>query len=326
MLSATARAVIIVVAALVALGGLLAASVGGGIGALWVTVTGVAIVVAVLVERERYRSEAADQPFEPIGPGGGEPTGHDDRTAVSTDRRAVRRSDHPAQDARSRRSEHRRAEVRGGGLTSVRSVAQQTRDILADPKPSQAGQYWRPDAGVTTTQMTAVDERNVGSARPRTRAARQPVDRTPYINRELSWLEYSARVLFEARDPRNPLIERVKFVTIFAGMLDEFFQIRVAGLRQQVNTGIRVAVAGWPNGSRTDRGCAHPSPGTRRRPRRALRRHPALAPRRGHRDRRLRVDPRAPRSAASTVPRRDLPGAHAAGRRSRPSRSRTSRR
>jgi hypothetical protein len=75
VLSATARAVIIVLAALLALGGLLAASVGGGIGALWVTVTGVAIVVAVLVERERYRSEAADQPFEPIGPGGGEPTG-----------------------------------------------------------------------------------------------------------------------------------------------------------------------------------------------------------------------------------------------------------
>jgi polyphosphate kinase len=85
--------------------------------------------------------------------------------------------------------------------------------------------------------MTAVDERNVGSARPRTRSARQPVDRTPYINRELSWLDYSARVLFEARDARNPLIERVKFVMIFAGMLDEFFQIRVAGLRQQVNTG-----------------------------------------------------------------------------------------
>jgi polyphosphate kinase len=87
--------------------------------------------------------------------------------------------------------------------------------------------------------MTAVDERDVGAAqpRPRTRPARQPVDRTPYINRELSWLDYSARVLFEARDARNPLIERVKFVTIFAGMLDEFFQIRVAGLRQQVNAG-----------------------------------------------------------------------------------------
>jgi len=85
--------------------------------------------------------------------------------------------------------------------------------------------------------MTAVDERNVGSVRPRTRAPRVPVDRTPYLNRELSWLDYSARVLFEATDARNPLIERVKFLIIFAGMLDEFFQIRMAGLRQQVNTG-----------------------------------------------------------------------------------------
>jgi polyphosphate kinase len=85
--------------------------------------------------------------------------------------------------------------------------------------------------------MTAVDERNVGAVRPRARAPRQPVDRTPYINRELSWLDYSARVLFEAGDARHPLNERVKFLSIFAGMLDEFFQIRVAGLRQQVNTG-----------------------------------------------------------------------------------------
>ncbi len=75
MLSATARAVIIVLAALLALAGLGAASLGGGIGALWLTVMGVAIVVGVVVERERYRSEAADQPFEPIGPGGGEPSG-----------------------------------------------------------------------------------------------------------------------------------------------------------------------------------------------------------------------------------------------------------
>lgn len=75
MLSATMRAVIVVVAALLALAGLAGASVGGGIGALWLTVMGVAVVVAVLIERERYRSEAADQPFEPIGPGGGEPRG-----------------------------------------------------------------------------------------------------------------------------------------------------------------------------------------------------------------------------------------------------------
>jgi hypothetical protein len=75
MLTATTRAVLVVFGMLLAIGGLLAASVGGGIGALWVTVTGMFFVVVALIERQRYRSEATDQPFEPTGPGGGEPTG-----------------------------------------------------------------------------------------------------------------------------------------------------------------------------------------------------------------------------------------------------------
>ncbi len=79
--------------------------------------------------------------------------------------------------------------------------------------------------------MTAVRADRV----PRIARARRPSagPSLPYINRELSWLDYDARVLHEANDERNPLLERVKFLAIFASMLDEFFQVRVAGLRRQ---------------------------------------------------------------------------------------------
>jgi len=69
-------------------------------------------------------------------------------------------------------------------------------------------------------------------------AAELPEDR--FLNRELSWLDFNARVLALAEDGRLPLLERVKFLAIFASNLDEFYMVRVAGLKRRQSTGLSV--------------------------------------------------------------------------------------
>src|SRR5206468_1913642 len=96
-------------------------------------------------------------------------------------------------------------------------------------RPVRAGVWQRPEPRVVPTEGPEL------SMPDRVPPAFPP---DHYLNRELSWLEFNARVLEEAADPSNRLLERLKFVAIFSSNLDEFFEIRVAGLQQQVYAGV----------------------------------------------------------------------------------------
>ena len=74
-----------------------------------------------------------------------------------------------------------------------------------------------------------------------------------YVNPELSLLQFQRRVLEEARAACNPLLERIKFLTIVSSNLDEFFMVRVAGLLQQIESGVQeLSIDGQPPGAQLE--------------------------------------------------------------------------
>jgi polyphosphate kinase len=105
--------------------------------------------------------------------------------------------------------------------------AQQTSDATDTESNGWSGGDSTPDAPPAATSAAADNA--------------LPEDR--YLNRELSWLDFNARVLALAADPSLPLLERAKFLAIFASNLDEFYMVRVAGLKRRDEMGLSVRSA-----------------------------------------------------------------------------------
>ncbi len=147
----------------------------------------------------------------------------------------------------------RRPSRQAAGRARPAARATATATATADTLPDTAGSNGRASEhpGPTAVPTDATTSRPGGGATahvgpPARTPSPAPASGLPddrYLNRELSWLDFNARVLALAEDPSQPLLERAKFLAIFASNLDEFYMVRVAGLKRRDDTGLAVRSA-----------------------------------------------------------------------------------
>jgi polyphosphate kinase len=217
-----------------------------------------------MLDRDRAQ-RAADQPRDraadadgagtprimPATPGrrhgGGERELEAERQAEAARRRAAQYQ-RAAERARTREAERERA----AALHRQEPGRPPEEGVPAVDQAHQADQEQQPEQRSAVPRLALAERAENGSspddrAQPQAASAQLPPDR--YLDREESWLRFAERVLELAEDQRVPLLERVRFVSIFASAMDEYFMVRIAGRIRRMATGLPVENAsGRPPG------------------------------------------------------------------------------